>query len=163
MRLRNGKDLHQTRFLQSPCISILIGAAIGFFLRGFLDCNGHNSVNSPKQTSTVVHAADVPLRPTSHEGISKKQLLENNVIPTISGCAVAQIEPHNSVGNHVHPTMHEIFWILQGEGTATTNGIVLTLKQDSLLHVVPGSNHRLDVKKGSSIPLRFLYCGITVD
>lgn len=43
--------------------------------------------------------------------------------------------------DHLHKTMHEYFYILEGELTISLNGNTIELKKDDLLVVDPGERH----------------------
>ena len=72
--------------------------------------------------SQVIHLNDLPLKSTSHvdaqgRPITKQQLIDPfTLVDNLAGISVTSLLPGQSVTRHSHDSMHEFFYILDGQG-----------------------------------------------
>jgi mannose-6-phosphate isomerase-like protein (cupin superfamily) len=113
-----------------------------------------------RQHSTVTRLEAVPLQSSAHSGVYKQQFIEEfTVHPLLAGLSVATLRPGQSIPRHVHPTMHEFFFVLQGNlsieveemssDSSSLDPTVTTRRYDCgvdcLFHAVPGEPHAFAV------------------
>jgi mannose-6-phosphate isomerase-like protein (cupin superfamily) len=156
------------------CLGCLFGYAFCWVQNQVLEIGVHSSTSLQEaltdqppfsSSATVVATDQVRLRPTSHLGIFKRQLLEHSAIPNVAGCAVVDVLPGKLIATHVHGSMHEFFYVLSGQGYATVTdwpNELVTMKTGDFLHVPPTSAHAFSVASEDTEPLRLFYCGVTV-
>lgn len=158
-----------------------------------------------RKTSQVIHLHNVPLKSTSHvdndaqEGhhhhhrpiiITKQQLVEPFVlVNNLAGISVTNLLPGQSVTRHSHKSMHEFFYILDGQGlvqleTETTtsrrsipnnnnnsiddedNNISsswLSVSKGSLVYAAEREAHAFHVPENASQPMQMIYFGLTTN
>ena len=96
---------------------------------------------------SVSHLDDIPKRSTSHadqngKPVYKKQIVEPfQVHPMLAGISVGIFDPAQEVSEHVHETMHEFFYVLEGDGVITVNGVDHTMNEGTFIHVAPNERH----------------------
>ena len=113
---------------------------------------------------SVQRLHEIPLRPTSHVGVSKRQLIEPFAVPRLSGYAVSSIQRGQKVESHQHQTMHEFFYVTKGTGIFEIQGKEIDVSPGTFLHIAPGEMHSITVPKGSQDgDLELLYSGVTLD
>ena len=150
-------------------IAFLIGSLCGFSF-SFIGCSSCQEkaeqaiVSTPKHGS-VVHISNVPSRSTSHtdsqgQPIAKQQLIESFDIPNLAGCSVATLLPKQRIELHQHVSMHEFFYILEGNlwGQIAEDSKI-QLKPGSFVHVVPGEQHSF--WNEADHPSKMFFCGVT--
>jgi len=157
------------RQLQSK---ILFAFVVGCFC-GFSISFTVNSCHQPDESTiagtlkhgSVVHINDVPNRPTSHTDdkgrpITKQQLIKPFTVPNLAGCSVATLLPKQRIELHQHASMHEFFYILEGNLLGqTASGSVFQLKPGSFVHVVSGEQHSF--WNDAQEPSKMFFCGVT--
>jgi mannose-6-phosphate isomerase-like protein (cupin superfamily) len=130
-------------------------------------------------TSTVTRLETVlPRQSSAHAGIYKQQLIEEfSVHPLLAGISVATLRRGQSIPRHVHATMHEFFFVLQGnlsiaveESSSldlssldpTTSAATTTTTRryecgvDCLFHAVPGEPHSFAVPHNATNDVQVL-------
>ncbi len=106
----------------------------------------------------MVRGSELPEEPTMH-GTPKWVLLRGGVLPDVTQVAVAKFEEHDAVELHVHPTMYEIYYVLEGEAAYSVGEDVYEAGPGDLVIVPPAARHGLKVTRA---PHRVLYWGIAV-
>jgi Cupin domain len=152
-----------------------LAAALALFQQGGMICPGptgtttshsrtSNVWTSQQQPhSTVTRLETVlPRQSSAHAGIYKQQLIEAfGVHPLLAGISVATLRSGQSIPRHVHESMHEFFFVLQGNlsieveessesssldpTTTTTTMRRYDCGVDCLFHAVPGEPHAFAV------------------
>lgn len=129
-----------------------------------------------KISSSIQDLKDVPIRSTSHQDdhgspITKQQLIEPFVVPNVAGISVATILPGQRVEMHNHETMHEFFFVLEGQGNffmtgdKNNDGGGRVVRQGSFAHCAPPDMHGIAVlaNNNDAVPLKVLVVGVVVE
>ena len=78
----------------------------------------HSTENASRSSSSsyVKHLDEIQEQPTSHQGVWKRPFLSPSSvsISPLTGCSVATLTPGQIIDPHVHPTMLEVFYVLEG-------------------------------------------------
>lgn len=130
----------------------------------------------PPRRSTVTRLGMYPPQHTSHAGAVTKQVLlpSFTVAPNVATLSVATVPPGAGIAAHMHPTMHEIFFVLSGRGSVTlkpsdvsssepTTMPPHTLTEGAFLYTAPGDTHAFAVASAEVEPLRMIYFGVTTE
>ena len=104
----------------------------------------------------VVNLADCPTQPTRH-GTPKQVLLAGGVIPDVTQVAVATFPECVETDLHSHPTMYEIYFVLEGRATYTIGDDIVEVAPGTFLVVPPGVQHNQRVTEA---PHRVFYWGV---
>ncbi len=97
--------------------------------------------------------------PTSHPGAMKKVAYTSEQCEsTITQIGKGQIPSGQSVEAHIHPTMEEYFYFLQGEGLITLEKESFEITLDSVVQVPANTSHA--IKNTGESSLEFLFWGI---
>jgi quercetin dioxygenase-like cupin family protein len=159
---------------QSPCLlALCIGFLSGFALRGYEPAPKQQESSTVnyfvgKGTTRVRHISNVPVRATSHvddqgRPITKQQLVEPFDVPNIAGFSVASVKPGQSIANHVHESMMELFYVLSGSGMVRINqNEENRIETGHFIRVVPGEYHSFWVDPTESQEMRMLVCGVAI-
>eukprot|EP00548_Thalassiothrix_antarctica_P005867 CAMPEP_0194149292 /NCGR_PEP_ID=MMETSP0152-20130528/37150_1 /TAXON_ID=1049557 /ORGANISM="Thalassiothrix antarctica, Strain L6-D1" /LENGTH=184 /DNA_ID=CAMNT_0038851363 /DNA_START=86 /DNA_END=640 /DNA_ORIENTATION=- len=129
------------------------------------------SLSSEKDTikGIILELADVPFRNTSHiddEGrpIMKQQFIEPFAISNFVGFSVATFQPGQiMMPPHEHRSLHEFFYVIEGNGIIQKDGIDHEVKSGTFLHMAPHEKHGIYVPKNATKEMKMIVCGITVD
>lgn len=90
----------------------------------------------------VISIKDVPLVGVSHNKEIKKQvILEKGYVPNLNTFGKAYLKPGQSVGQHVHENIFEIFYVLSGKAIFEVEGIQYEITPDQCISIEPGENH----------------------
>jgi quercetin dioxygenase-like cupin family protein len=129
-----------------------------------------------KINSSIQDLKDIPVSNTSHHDdhgrpITKQQLVEPFLVPLVAGISVATILPGQRVEMHNHETMHEFFYVLEGQGTffvtgdKNNDGGGRAVSQGSFAHFAPPDMHGIAVsaKNSHAVPLKVLLVGVVVE
>lgn len=126
------------------------------------------SLTSPSSSHYTYHTSqlsDIPSRPVNHAGsdVQTRSLLPPDArarpSPLVS-LSVATFKPHDSVEEHAHHDMHELFFVMGGTSAAvefTLQGEKVVAVAGTLVAIAPGTKHALR-NVGSETEL--LYFGI---
>lgn len=109
--------------------------------------------------SMFVNADQCLPEPTRHgpDGPLKRVLLGSGVLPGITQIAVGTCSQGQRVELHRHPSMYEIYFILEGEGWYTVGEDTRLASAGDLIIVPPDVPHAVEV---AAAPHRMLYWGI---
>lgn len=118
-------------------------------------------------SSTFQDLKTVPERLTSHGTIKQQLVNEFSVHPDLAGIAVATLKRGQSIERHVHESMHEFFYILEGAVSISTTEqhsmdrqqqLTLTRPclQGCFYHTVPGDPHAFAVPSDASQDAKML-------
>ena len=116
----------------------------------------------------IVESSDLLDRDTSHidrkgRPIKKKQFIEPFEIPNLSGFSVAELVPGQTVSDHKHDSMHEVFYILSGTGLFTIDGKESKVSRGYMIHLSPKEKHQIVAQESpDGSPLTMAYFGVTV-
>ena len=94
------------------------------------------------------HSAQIEFIPTSH-GVGEKRIIatQADVGKPITQIARTLLHAGEHVAIHVHPTMDEHFFFLEGECHVTIDGNTYNCVADDSLFIPAGCNHQIDVVK----------------
>ena len=103
--------------------------------------------------------ADIKGVVTAHNTGEKRVFLNNTDTPTsLTQFAYGKFMPCEVCEEHVHPTMEEYFYFLQGTGTYTVGGNTYPLEPGVFLRIPAGVPHMLRAE--GSEALEFVYFGV---
>jgi quercetin dioxygenase-like cupin family protein len=101
--------------------------------------------------STIHYLRDLPHVPTSH-GTTKQQLVEEfSVHPDLAGISIAKLLQGQTIKRHVHKSMHEFFFVFEGEVEITVDyypdrPITNVCRYGCFFHGIPGEPHEFKVR-----------------
>lgn len=97
--------------------------------------------------------------PVSHDKtISKHVFLRKGDVPHLTNFSRAVLHPGQSVSEHCHDGMVEVFFVASGTGTMRINGANYPLAKGDCIVVEPGERHSLAC--GESGDMELLYLGV---
>ena len=104
----------------------------------------------------IVRSSQRTVEPGAH-GIPKEVILRAGVLPNVTRMAVASLKQGAAVEPHVHPTMYEIYFILEGRAAHRLGATEIDAGPGDFLIVPPATPHSLRVTGG---PFRIFYRGL---
>lgn len=110
----------------------------------------------------LVHLDKIPEVGVSHNpNIKKKVILDKGYIPQLMTFGQTTIKPGQSVGQHKHDTMFEVFYIQSGKADFIVDGIKIVVKKGDVISLEPKELHSQSnpYKK----PVTWFYFGIATD
>lgn len=152
-------------------IAYSLGVIMGAWLHSSFQPSSHSTTKSgigAAKKGSVKTLSETPIRNTVHvdrsgRAVTKQQLLEPFVIPNFVGFSVAKILPGQiMMPPHQHETMHEIFYILKGQGIFQVNGEDFPVSEGTFLHIAPGEKHGVWVPGEESTNLEMIVTGIAI-
>lgn len=100
--------------------------------------------------------------PTAH-GSGKKFVFRSN--EELDNCstqvAFGFFEQGEVCEEHIHPTMFEYFYFIEGRGTYKIEGVNYDIEPGSFLEIPPQKLHSLHADKNEQ--LKFVYWGVAID
>mmetsp|Transcript_15897 Transcript_15897/g.23076 ORF Transcript_15897/g.23076 Transcript_15897/m.23076 type:complete len:185 (+) Transcript_15897:39-593(+) len=151
---------------------LFLGGLLPKYPSGFSAPQTSVSIKSTSQQHPITNGAilrisDVPFRSTAHvdskgKPIVKQMLLEPFVVPNFSGFALATFEPGQDVEIHTHKTMHEFFYVIEGDGYFKKNGVDHQVTNGTFLHMAPQESHSVWVPEDAKGPMKLIVCGVTI-
>lgn len=106
--------------------------------------------------------SDIVAEPTAHGSGEKFVFRKNEDMPNASTqVAFGHFRLGEVCEEHVHPTMFEYFFFIEGEGTYIIEEEEYHLKPNSFLEIPAGVKHSLHADKG--VNLKFVYWGVAVE
>ena len=109
-----------------------------------------------------IHLQDIPLVGVSHnQDIKKKVILEKGYIPNLMTFGQATFQPGQSVEEHNHDTMFEVFYIQSGKVDFVVNGKKVVIKKGDVISLEPKELH--SQSNPYSKPVTWLYFGVATD
>ncbi len=93
-------------------------------------------------------------------GTKKVFLRQTDSVSNITQVAYGILKNEEQVDFHVHPTMEECFFILEGEGVYFIGELQVDLKKDIFVRIPANTQHSM--KCTSRTPLRFFYFGVAI-
>lgn len=106
-----------------------------------------------------IRLADCPVEPTVH-GTPKRVLVRSGEVPPLTQVAVAELGPDDVVEPHAHPTMIEMYFVLEGTGLYRIGDDTWEASPGDFLRIPAGTPHAVKSVGG---PHRFLYWGVAVE
>lgn len=92
----------------------------------------------------VVRANEHLQSPITHQlEFSKRIILNKGIIPGLLQCATATFYPGDEIKKHIHPTMAEVFYILDGEISLNANDETYRLCRGDTFVIFPSTEHSL--------------------
>lgn len=92
----------------------------------------------------LVHTKSLPNVGVSHDtAIKKKVFLEKGMVPNLMMFGSTTFKPGQSVEEHVHKTMYEVFYIQSGKADFIVNGKVFALKTGDCITIEEGEFHSM--------------------
>ena len=96
---------------------------------------------------------------SSHNGISKFVYFKSeDCISSITQIAFSYLKKNDIIEQHSHPTMEEVFLILEGECNFVIDGNEFSLSSLDVVKIPPGSLHQIHAKT----ECKFYYFGVSV-
>lgn len=98
---------------------------------------------------------------TSHGGTKKWVFRSNSELHnSLTQIAFGKFEPGESCPLHLHQTMDEYFFFLDGIGTYIIGDESLSIEPRMLIEIPAGTQHQLIADNGTT--LEFIYWGVSV-
>lgn len=97
---------------------------------------------------------------TSHNTGLKRVFINNNGESALTQFAYGYIKKGDQTGVHVHKTMDEYFFIINGEGVLESGNEDFTLKPATFLKIPAGAAHNF-INKNDQV-FEFVYFGIAI-
>jgi mannose-6-phosphate isomerase-like protein (cupin superfamily) len=107
----------------------------------------------------VIRLDDCAAEPTRH-GTPKRVLLGNGILPGVTQVAVANFPEPTETELHSHPTMYEVYFVLEGRAVYTIGEERHDVSAGDFFFVPPGVTHNQRVTQA---PHRIFYWGISID
>jgi mannose-6-phosphate isomerase-like protein (cupin superfamily) len=107
----------------------------------------------------VMNVADCPTEATRH-GNPKQVLLRNGALPGVTQVAVATFPECVETELHSHPSMYEVYFVLDGRATYRIGAGEFEVGPGDFFFVPPGVTHNQRV---TSAPHRIFYWGIATE
>jgi quercetin dioxygenase-like cupin family protein len=104
----------------------------------------------------VTNVASCPVEPTKH-GNPKQVLARNGVLPGVTQVAVGTFPECIETDLHSHPTMYEVYFVLEGRATYRIGDATYDVGPGDFFIVEPGVTHN---QKVTSAPHRIFYWGL---
>lgn len=105
---------------------------------------------------------DIALVSTAHKQGQKFVFLSQRDTPTaIVQFAYGKFLPGEECEEHLHPSMEECFYFINGEGEYKIDDVVYNIKPGCFLRIPANTLHAL--KCTGSEPLTFVYYGVAID
>lgn len=93
----------------------------------------------------------------------KQQLLAAFVVPDFVGYSVATFEAgQEMMPPHEHENLHEFFYVLDGTGIISIDGVEQDMKQGSFYHLAPHERHGIRVSNDATQAMKLAVFGVTV-
>jgi quercetin dioxygenase-like cupin family protein len=109
----------------------------------------------------LIRSADCPKQLSRHhDQIAKRLLLPNSVVPGLTQVAISTFAPEVETELHSHPTMWEMFFVLEGEATYLSEGNSFEVAPGDLFVIPPGTLHK---QVALARPHVVLHWGIAAD
>jgi len=93
--------------------------------------------------------------------IKKKVILDKGYIPRLMTFGQATIKPGQSVEEHKHDTMYEVFYIQSGTADFIVNGEKIVVREGEVISLEPHELHSQNNPYPKSVT--WLYFGIATD
>ena len=105
--------------------------------------------------------SDITPAVTAHgEGEKFVFLSQQDTTSAITQFAYGKFLPGESCAMHLHPTMEECFFFIDGEGEYIIDDVVYAIKPNCFLRIPANTLHAL--KATGTTPLVFVYYGVAV-
>jgi hypothetical protein len=185
--------------------SLIISFAFGYYAGGAsgqhksaaaIDCTIYVQQQERKSatssSSRVIRLQDVPLKSTSHvygpqgRPIAKQQLVDPfTLVNNLAGISVTSLLPGQSVTRHAHDSMHEFFYILDGDGlvdisnssssgnndaesnisasSSSSSSSWMSVSKGSLVYAAEREAHAFHVPENASQPMQMIFFGLTTN
>ncbi|MCU1330049.1 MAG: cupin protein [Bryobacterales bacterium] len=102
---------------------------------------------------------EAPVELTPH-GNPKRVLLRSGVLPNVTQVAVGEFPELMQTELHSHPTMFEIYFVLEGEAIYRIGDEEIEVTPGNFFYVPPNTTHNQTV---TVAPHRIFYWGIATD
>ncbi|MGK7933650.1 MAG: cupin domain-containing protein [Microcystaceae cyanobacterium] len=110
----------------------------------------------------IIDLSQLPYKQVSHNpAIQKQVMIAAGEIPHLTNFAQAILRPSEVSNGHFHKDMHEVFFILSGEGIMCIDGQDYSLTVGTCIAVSPHETHEL--RNNGTENLIVTYFGIQVD
>lgn len=106
-----------------------------------------------------INSDDAPVELTPH-GNPKRVLLRGGVLPQVTQVAVGEFTELMQTDLHSHPTMYEIYFVLEGEAIYRIGDEEIGVRPGDFFFVPPATIHNQTV---TVAPHRIFYWGIATD
>jgi quercetin dioxygenase-like cupin family protein len=106
----------------------------------------------------LIRKAACPVEASAH-GAPKRVILHGGVLPQVTQVAEGSFEAPFEVATHVHPTMYEIFYVLEGSATYVVGDERHEAGPGDLVIVPPATPHSVRV---TAPPHRIFYWGLAI-
>ena len=103
----------------------------------------------------------LPEQAVSHNpAIKKKIMLHPGEVPHVTGFSQASFPPGEVAHLHLHDDMHEVFYVMRGNGVMRVDDNEFPLSEGSCIQEAPGETHEI-INNGKT-NLVICYFGVEV-
>jgi len=102
----------------------------------------------------------IPVATAHKQGEKFVFLKQGDTATAITQFAFGKFLPGEECAAHLHPTMEECFYFIDGEGEYTVNDVVYIIKPECFLRIPANTLHALKVTGNQ--PLTFVYFGAAI-
>lgn len=92
-----------------------------------------------------------------HRDISKEVIIGRGILPNVTQIAVSSLAEAQQTELHCHPTMYEVYYILEGEAKYIVGDQEYLVGSGDFVVVPPNTMHQQTVTRG---PHKILYWGL---
>jgi len=100
----------------------------------------------------------IPVTTVHNIGAKFVFLKEHDTETLLTQFAYGKLMPGEDVEQHLHPTMEEYFYFINGEGEYIIGNDVFSIKPSSFFRIPANTIHA--IKPAGTVPLTFVYFGI---
>lgn len=111
----------------------------------------------------LISVSELPEIATSHteSAVTKKILIPHGEIPQLTNLSFGKFPAGQTVAEHSHTTMFEVFYVVSGELQFTVNGETIKVTTGNAVEIAPGEAH--SVANATEQEATTLYFGIATD
>jgi quercetin dioxygenase-like cupin family protein len=103
--------------------------------------------------------SDIELSESSHQDQSKKVIFHGSEFASaVTQVAYAELKAGDSVKEHSHESMEEVFLVLDGECEFILNGVFHLLRKDDVIKIAPKVKHKLKAIRDTKV----YYFGVSI-
>ena len=147
-----------------PTLALFLGAGLLVLLciassRIFWGNDGYLEGRGGK--GKVLVWSDLPWGTVSHDrSIKKKVILENGLVPHLTGFHRSVFKHGQVAPAHSHGDMHEVFYVEEGSGTFIINGKRVPVVPKTTVYLAPGDIHEVVNDSPDGKDMVLVYFGV---
>ena len=109
--------------------------------------------------SIIKNLSELEWADSSHIGVQKKVFFSDNAFSSnITQVAYSELEKGAEVVSHIHETMEEVFYLLDGVCEFNIKGVTILADKNSLVRIPTNSEHSLLAISYC----KFIYFGVSI-